>query len=679
MILNASRATLLAAAFFLCSASGSRAQAAEDAKLSTLERGVDASIKPGDDFFAFANGEWLKKTEIPAGKERWGVRDEINEIARQRVLKLIDDAATAKAGSPARKVGDFRAAYVNESAIEARGLASLKPLLDSIDRVRDKAALTRLLGHILPADVDPLNYGVYKSSHVLGLSVEPSIHGEKNYVAFLVQGGLGLPDRENYVSAEPRIKDLMNRYHFYIVGMLSLAGLDNVHERAFGVVALETALAKVQETNEKSARDHNADTVWTRADFARNAPGMDWDAFFGAARLDKQQSFVPWQPGAVRGLAALVASQPLEAWKDYVRFHALDRYADVLPRAFADSASKFHGTGEISRAQRGLDATQLMMVDPIGKMYVDRYFPAEQKARVQAIVANVRAAFIRRVEANTWMEPASKKIALAKLKKLYVGIGYPDRWPAFAALSIDARDALGNVRRVEEWNYRRALSLVGQPVDISDWLVPPQRAGALLSFQQNAYDFSAALLQSTKFDPSASDAANYGSIGAIIGHDVTHYVDVLGADYDVSGAMRHWWTAADSTRFEAVAEPLVQQFSSYEPFPDARVNGRISRTENVADLGGLAAAFDAYRLTLGSLIAHKEYVRSQDREFFLAFAQSYRAKLSDAALRKQSESDHAPETYRIDTVRNFGAWYDAFEVRPGQRRYLDPATRVRIW
>ena len=679
MILNASRAILLAAAFLLCSASGVRAQAAEDAKLSTLERGVDASIKPGDDFFAYANGEWLKKTMIPAGKERWGVRDEINEITRQRVLKLIDDAGTANAGLPAPKVGDFRAAYVNESAIEARGLASLKPLLDSIDRVRDKTALTRLLGHMLPADVDPLNYGVYKSSHVLGLSMEPSIHGEKNYVAFLIQGGLGLPDRENYVSAEPRIKDLVNRYHFYIVGMLSLAGLDNVHERAFGVVALETALAKSQATNEMSARDRNADTVWTHADFARNAPGMDWSAFFSAARLDKQQSFVPWQPSAVRGLAALVASQPLEAWKDYLRFHALDRYADVLPRAFADSASKFHGTAEISRAQRGLDATQLMMTDAIGKMYVDRYFPAEQKARVQAIVANVRAAFIRRVEANTWMEPASKKIAVAKLKKLYVGIGYPDKWPDFAALSIDARDASGNVRRVEEWNYRRALSLVGKPVDISDWLLPPHRAGATLSFQQNAYDFSAALLQSTKFDPSASDAANYGSIGAIIGHDVTHYVDVLGADYDVSGAMRRWWTTADSTRFEAVAEPLVQQFSSYHPFPDATVKGRVSRTENVADLGGLAAAFDAYRLTLGSRAADKTYVRSQDREFFLGFAQSYRTKVSDVALRKQSEADHAPERYRIDTLRNFDVWYDAFDVRPSQRLYLEPAARVRIW
>lgn len=678
MIISASRAALLAAYLLLCSVSEARAQAVDGSKASTLMRGVDESIKPGDDFFAYANGEWLKNTQIPAGRERWGVREEVTEIARQRVLRLIDDAGAANSGTAARKVADFRAAYVNEAAIESRGLASIKPLLDSIDRVRDKAALTRLLGHMLPADVDPLNYGIYKSSHVLGLSVEPSIHGEKNYVAFLVQGGLGL-DRETYLSADPRMKELMDRYHLYIVGMLSLSGRDNVHERAFGVVALETALAKVQATNEKSARDRNADTVWTRADFARNAPGMDWTEFFHAARLDKQQSFVPWQPSAVRGLAALVASQPLEAWKDYLRFHALDRYADVLPRAFADSASAFHGTRDVTRAERGLDATQLMMVDAIGKMYADRFFPAERKAKVNAIVANVKTAFIKRVEASTWMEPASRKIAVAKLKRLYVGIGYPDTWPDFAGLSVDDHDASGNVRRVEEWNYRRALSRAGKPVDISDWLLPPQRAGGTLSFQQNAYDFTAALLQSTKFDPSASDAANYGSIGAIIAHDVTHYVDVLGADYDVSGAMRHWWTSGDSTRFELAAEPLVRQFSSYRPFPDARVNGRVSRTENVADLGGLAAAFDAYRLTLGSMAADKDYVRSQDREFFLAFAQSYRIWVSDAYLRKQSESDHAPETFRIDTVRNLDAWYDAFDVRPGQRLYLEPATRIRIW
>jgi putative endopeptidase len=679
MIVNAPRAAGLAAILSLCFTSQLRAQAADDPRLSRLENGVDTTIKPGDDFFSYANGAWLKGIEIPAGKERWGVRDEINEVTKQRVAKLIDDAASASSGTDARKVADFRSAYMNDAAIEARELASLKPTLDNIERVKDKAALTRLLGSMMPADVDPLNYGVYKSSHVLGLSVEPSIHGEKTHVAFLVQGGLGLPDRENYSSAAPGMEEMRNRYHFYIADMLSLAGLDNPHPRAAAVMKLETAIAETQATLQKSARDRNADSVWARADFARNAPGMDWSAFFDGARLGKQQSFVAWQPSAVRGLAELVASQPLDAWKDYLIFHALDRYADVLPHAFAERSATFHNTRGFQRAQRALDATQLAMSDVIGKMYSDQYFPAQQKARVQAMVANVRAAFVRNVEASTWMDPASKAIALAKLQRLYVGVGYPERWPDYSDLPIDPADALGNVRRVEERNYRLALGRLGKPVDNHDWLMPSQQAGAILIFQINAYDFSAALLQSTKFDASASDAANYGAVGAIIGHDVTHFVDVLGADYNVDGAMSHWWTPADSTRFYAAAEPLVQQFSSYRPFPDASVNGKLTETENVADFRGLTSAFNAYRATLGAKAADKDYVRQQDREFFLGFAQAYRDKLSEAAMRKQLENDHAPEIYRVAVVRNFDAWYDAFDVKPGERLYLEPAARVHAW
>jgi putative endopeptidase len=353
----------------------------------------------------------------------------------------------------------------------------------------------------------------------------------------------------------------------------------------------------------------------------------------------------------VRGLAALEASQPIEAWKDNLVFHALDRYADVLPRAFADRSATYHNTVGVSRAQRSLDATQSVMSDVTGKTYSDQYFPAEQKARVQAIVANVRDASVRNVETSTWMEPRSKATALAKLKKLYVGVGYPERWPDYSGLSIDPADALGNVRRVEERNYRLALSRLGQSIDNHDWLMPPQQAGAILVFQLNAYDFSAALLQSTKFDASVSDAANYGAVGAIIGHDVTHFVDVLGADYTVDGAMTHWWTAQDSTRFHAAAEPLVEQYSSYRPFPDAGVNGKLTETESVADFKGLTAAFNAYRLSLGSRVADKDYVRQQDREFFLGFAQAYRDRLSDAAMRKQLDNDHGR---RFIAWRSFG-------------------------
>jgi putative endopeptidase len=652
---------------------------------SDLEGGVDPSIKPGDDFFAYANGGWLKANEIPAGMERWSARTEIGELTRQHILKLLDDAGAEPTGSIARKVADFRAAYLNEAAIEARGIAPLKPLLDSIDRVRDKAALTRLLGGGLGADVDPLNWGIYRSSHLLGLSLEESIHGEKTYVAFLLQGGLGLPDREHYISSEPGMQALRTRYQEYISRLMSLAGFDRADQRAQAVMALETAMANAQATVEASANDHNADSLWTRADFARRAPGMDWSALFAAAGLASQETFVAWQPTALTGLAALVGSQSVETWKDYLRFHALDRYSDVLPRAFADAALALHGavTGQSEptpRAQRALEVTQAAMNDALGRMYAERYFPAEQKARVQAIVANVAAAFVQRVEAATWMSPASKTLALAKLKTLYIGIGYPEKWPDDSDLAVDPVDAVGNLRRVEDRNYRHALARLGQPVDMTEWWIAPQRVGAILVFQLNAYDFSAALLQVPKFDPAASDAANYGAIGAIIGHDVSHYVDMLGAEYDTDGRMRHWWTPEDLARFQALIEPLVNQYSSYQPLPGLSIDGKRTQTENIADLAGLAAAFDAYRQTLGSKATDQAYVRQQDREFFIGYARSWRSKMSESALRAQVASDiHAPDKYRIATVRNIDAWYDAFDVQPGQRLYLAPEARVRIW
>jgi putative endopeptidase len=676
---------LLLTALSLRPGTFARAQAADDRKLSPLERTVDPSVKPGDDFFAYANGNWLKATAIPAGRERWGARDEISELTRQRVAKLLDDASTAPIASSARKVADFRAAYMNEVAIEAMGLAPLKAMLDAIERIQDKAALTRLLASEMRADVDPLNFGVYNSSNLLGLSVERSTHGEKNYVAFLLQGGLGLPDREQYLSDEPRMRTLRARYQEYIARMLALAGFDGADQRAAAVMALETAIARSYAPADASANDHNADNLWTRADFTRDAPGMDWSAFFGAAGLGKQESFVVWQPSAVKGVAELVASQPVETWKDYLRFHILDQNADVLPRAFAEQALALHGSAATAapqgstRAQRALDATQSAMSEPLGKMYAERYFRPEQKARVRAIVTNVTAAFVRRVEEATWMSPATKATALAKLKTLYVGVGYPEQWQDYSDLVVDPRDPVGNLRRVADRNYRRAVARIGQPIDRTEWLMAPQAPGAVLVFEQNAYDFAAALLQPPKFDETASDAATYGAIGAIIGHDVTHFVDVLGAQYDIEGRARRWWTAEDSVRFQVLAEPLVNQFSAYRPFPDASLNGKLTETENIADLGGLTAAFDAYRRTLGSRIKDKGYVRQNDREFFIAFAQSWRAKIGDGAMRKQLASDHAPENYRVATVRNFDAWYDAFDVSKGQRLYLEPKARVRVW
>jgi predicted metalloendopeptidase len=643
------------------------------------EPGIDSSIKPGDDFFAYANGAWLKATSIPAGMPRWGVRNEIDRLTRKQLDDLLAAAEQAPAGSLARKVGDFRAARLNRAAIEQKGLAPVRPLLDSIDHLADKAALARLLGSRIGADVDPLYRGIFQSSRLIGLTVLNTNLADTRYHPVLFQGGLGLGDREQYLATDSAAKERGARYTAYITHLLGAAGYARPDQRAESVLGLEILLAQGETNAEESAKDANIENRWARGDFAREAAGLDWDGFFAAAGLAQQDSFVVWQPAGIRTVAALVGGKSLECWKDYLRFHVLDEYADLLPKAIAAEALAMHGDDRPPEL-RASAAAEASLSDAVGQLYAERYFPAAAKTRVAKIVAGVIAAFRERVTRAGWMSPASRAIALAKLKALYFGVGYPERWPDHSDLAIDPADPVGNQRRIEAREHRRAVARLGQPVDRHAWYMPVHHVAAVLIFQQNEYNFPAALLQLTKFDPSASDAANYGAIGAIVGHEVSHFVDRLGADYDALGRTRHWWSAEDSTRFAAAVEPLVRQFNGYHPFPDIAVNGALTQVENIADLAGLVSAFDAYRKSLGSRIRDRAYVRAQDRAFFIGFARSWRAKIGDAALRQQTlSSDHAPEMYRIATVRNLDAWYDAFDVRPGDRLYLEPAARAQIW
>ena len=646
--------------------------------ISKLESTVDTSIAPGNDFFAYANGAWLKAAVIPPGRDRWTVRDEINERTRAQVAAILDEAPSARPGSLARMVADFRAALLDQETIERKGIAPLAPILARIDRVDSRAALARVLGATMRADVDPLNVGTYASASVLGLSVAHGIDGETTCGAFLVQGGLALGDRNQYLSTEPRAVDQRDRYRRYIARVLTLAGFDRADRRADAVVALETAIAATHATSQASAADRNAENRWSRADFAHDAPGMDWAVFFEAAGLGGQQVIVAWQPSAVTGVAALVATRPLEAWQDYLRFHAIHEAIDVLPRGFGEAADDMRRDQQ-TRAARALATTQLAMADAIGELYAARYFPPDQKARVRAIVADVATAFRARVAQAAWLSPASRQVALAKLDRLYIGVGYPETGDDWSDLHIDAADAFGNAQRLRERGYRHALARLARPYDQHEWALTPQTAGALLNFQQNAYMFAAALLQPPKYDAAASNAAAYGAIGAIIGHDMSHFVDVLGADYEPDGRMRRWWTADDAAKFEAAAEPIVRQFSACEPLPGLKVDGRLTRTENVADLAGLAAAFEAHRRSLAATAADPDRVRRADREFFIAFAQAFGARMTEAGMRAQLANDHAPEACRMNTVRNLDAWYDAFDVVPGQRLYVEPAARVHIW
>jgi len=645
------------------------------------EAGVSATITPGDDFFAYANGEWLDTTTVPQGRPRWGARDEINGMTRQQVAEVVAEAPTRRADDSERKVADFYSAYLDEAAIETRGIAPLAALLKSVDQVRNKAALAKWLGGDLTADVDPLNFGVYSSKHnLIGLAVDYGIHGETKNFAYLLQGGLGLPARESYLDEAEPVRELRNRYLQYVARMLALVGVERARERAAAVLALETAIARIHAPDEASAKEQIADHHWARAAFAARAPGMDWNAFFAAAGLAKQDDFVAWQPEALVGTAALIASQPLPVWQDYLRFHLVDRYAEVLPLRFAAAERGFRGTDALPRSQRALDATNRLMPLTVGRLYVEKHFSFEAKANVQAILANVLDAFRRRVENAQWMTPAGKVLAQAKLNTLYFGVGYPDKWPEDSALAIDGRDAFGNLRRIAAWNYRTALARLDRPVDRHEWSISPQSAMGSLNFLRNSYNFSAALLQPPKFYPSGSDAANYGAIGAILGHEISHFVDTLGADYDARGALTRWWTEVDAEQYDAACRVLEIQFSTYRPFPDLALNGRLTLVENVADLAGLEAAFDAYRRVLGSRASNREYLREQDRQFFIGFARAWRVKFTADGLRAQSTgNDHAPEIFRVATVRNLDAWYDAFDVQPGQRLYLPPGIRARTW
>ena len=672
-------AGLLLAAGLAFHAPNMHAQAPSDAAVAAgAEAGVDASVSPGDDFFAFANGEWLGSTQIPPGKGRWGARNEIAETTAQQLAQVIREAASA--GAMGRKVADFHAAYMDEARIERRGLAPIAPLLASIERLHDKTALARWLGRHLRADVDPLNLGVFDSPQPFGLAVSFGIHGERNHFVYLLQGGLGLADRSAYLDESAAKQALMARYRDYLARVLQHAGFDRAAPRAEAVLALETAIARSHADAAESANERNADNHWRQTDFATQAPGMNWPAFFAAAGLAPRQDVVAWQPAAIKGTAALVGSRPLSVWKDYLRFHLVHRHADVLPRSVAEAAHEFQASAQMPREQRAVAATSQAMPEAVGRLYVQRHFPPAIQARAQAILDGIVAAFSRRVAAVPWMSAATKRVALAKLEGMYFGVGYPEKWADDSKLVIRADDAFGNLQRVAEWNYARALAKLGRPVDRREWVIAPHSPGAILNFQLNSYNFAAALLQRPKFDPGASDASNYGAIGAIFAHEVSHFVDTLGAEYDAQGAARRWWTAEDRAGFDAASQALIEQFSAYRPLPGLAVDGRLTLTENIADLGGLAAAFDAYRAAPGSRAIDADERRRQDRQFFIGFARSWRAKVGDDALRAQIASDgHAPERYRIATVRNLDAWYEAFDVRPGQSLYLAPGSRVRIW
>jgi predicted metalloendopeptidase len=650
--------------------------------------GMDRTVAPGDDFYAYANGGWTARTAIPEDRGSFGVGHEVSDLTDRRVAALIQAAAAAKApaGSELRKIGDCYTSFMDGKAIEAKGLAPLQPTFQAIAALRDRKDLARHLGTTLRADVDVLNATNYYTANLFGLWVAQDLDQPDRYAPFLLQGGLGMPERSYYLDPAEGMAAIRTQYLAHVTAMLKLAGLADPGARASAVVDLETRMAQAHLGREESGDVKKGNNHWRRADFAAKAPGLDWEAYFAAAGLQKPEVFVVWQPSAFAGLSALTAEVPLEVWKDYLVFHALQARARVLPKAVGDQSFAFYGkvlSGAAKPRERwvhGVAHVNEALGEAVGKAYAAKYFPPSEKARAQKMVANIVAAFRTRIERLDWMSPATKAKALAKLATLKVGVGYPDRWRDYADLKVVAGDAFGNAERAERFELERNLRKLGQPIDRTEWVMNPQLVNAVNLPVMNALNFPAAILQPPYFDPKRPMVMDYGAIGAVIGHEISHSFDDSGSLFDATGKLNNWWTPEDLAHFNASADQLVKQFDAYEPFPGLHIKGRQTLGENIADVAGLAAAYDAYRLSLGGKEAPKAQGLTGDQQFFVSYAQSWREKTREPLLRQQILTDgHAPAAFRPATVRNLDAWYAAFLVSPGQKLYLAPPDRVKVW
>ena len=646
--------------------------------------GMDRSVAAGDNFFDFANGGWVKTTEIPADRSSYGSFNVIAEKTLADTRAIMEEAGTAS-DAQARKVGDYYAAFMDEAGIETRGIAPVQPALAAIAGIGDKQALSKALGASLRADVDLLNATNYYTPHLFGVWVSVDLLQPDRNAPYLVQGGLGMPDRDFYLQ-DGRMAELRKAYEGYVAQLLTLAGHADAAAKAARIIALETKIARFHATQEETNDVQKGANAWKQADLAAKAPGMDWAAFLDAAGLSAQKDFIVWQPQAVSGLSKLVASEPLEAWKDYLAFHALDEAAPYLPKAFAEAHFAFHGTAmsgtpqQSERWKRAVGETNAAIGEAVGKIYVERHFDAATKARADEMAKNIIAAFAKRIDALVWMSPQTKARAKAKVAGLKVDMGYPGKWRDYGALEVKRDDALGNVQRASLFEYRRNLAKLGQPVDHSEWAMLPQTINAMNVPLENRLVFPAAILQPPFFDGAADDAVNYGAIGAVIGHEISHGFDNSGALFDETGKLHNWWTPDDLKQFNAAGDALAAQFSSYAPFPDVHVNGRLTLGENIADVAGLATALDAYVLSQQGKPAQTLEGFTPEQRFFLGFAQAWRSKAREQALRNALLTNvHAPGQFRTLTVRNLDAWYPAFEVKEGQQLYLAPDKRVKVW
>ena len=633
--------------------------------------GMDPTVRPGDNFYQYANGTWARSTPIPPDKSNYGMFTKLDDLSKERTRLIIEEAAK----DPNSKIGAAYASYLDEAAVEAKGLAPFQPWLDQIKAVNSKSDLPALyaaadrmgIGHPFPAFI----------------GVDDKVNTQYAYT--LVQGGIGMPDRDYYLATDERMAGIRAKYLQHLTNVLNLAGEPNAAARAKAIVDFETRVARSHWTQTESRDATKTYNKMTVAQLQKRAPGFDFAALMSGIGVSANELLVQ-QPSAITGTAAQIARAPLGVLKDQLLVRSLDGYAAFLPAAFDKEAFAFYGTvlsgtpEQEARWKRGVNFTVGSLADQVSQLYVQRFFPAETKAAADELVRNVVAAMGRRIDNLSWMAPQTKARARAKLANFTTKIGYPDQWRDYAQLEVRRDDLLGNAMRSAAFEHEYQVGKLGGPIRKWEWGMTPMTINAYANFGMMEIVFPAAILQPPFFDPNADPALNYGGIGAVIGHEISHHFDDQGAKYDEMGRLADWWTPADVAAFEAAGKTLVAQYDAYEIFPGAKLKGAFTLGENIGDLAGLTVAYDAYKTSLGGREAPVLEGTTGDQRFYLGWAQVWRRNYREENLRQRLVVDpHSPSEQRVAIVRNLDPWYAAFGVEPGQKLYLAPPDRVRIW
>lgn len=638
---------------------------------------IDPNVKPGDDFWDYANGAWAKRTEIASDRTYVGIDSVLNDQIDKDVSAIVQDMARnpADAGKIGQQVGDFYASWMDEAGIEARGTAPLRPYLATIAAVKNRTQLNDLFA--TPGYPSPIGVGMYAD-----------LKDPTRYAVYAGQGGLGLPGRDYYLLTGEKYDQYRKAYRAYVVKMQQLAGIPDAEAKADRIIALETAIAKIHWTPEQSRDVQKIYNPMTRAQLEKFAPQFDWGRSLNKLGLKSVNTVVVGEKSAVQAEGKLLAATPLSTWKDWMAFHFISDHASFLPKAFDDANFDFYSRTlrdvqtKRDRWKRGVDMVNGALGEAVGQIYVQRHYPAESDRQMGELIANIRAALKEKIETNGWMDDATKKEAVAKLAAFDPRTGHPAKYIDYSTLTVKRNDLFGNAIRSGEFDWNLQLSRLPKPVDRTLWGMLPQTNNAYYDPTQNQITFPAAILQPPYFDPNADPAANYGSIGATIGHEIGHGFDDQGRQFDGSGRLRDWWTADSAAKYNANAAELVKQYDSYEPLPGTHIKGQLTLGENLGDLGGLEVAYSAYRRYVA---AHGEPPviggLTGDQRFFLAYAYSWETKYRDGYLRSMLLTNpHSPAKYRVNgVVRNMDAWYKAFNVQPGDALYLPPEKRVHVW